>query len=331
MVRSGEALRTLGGVAAAQWGLVTATQARRSGLTAQQLARLANEAALERVRHGVYRVSGSPPHEFDELRAAWLSLDPERLAYERLTDGVAVVSHRTATALHGLGDVEADVLEFTVRDRKQSRDRQLKFHRGRLEPSEWTLVDGLPVTTVITTVRDLAASRLDGGHLAAVVRDAVTTHHVDLDAVSEVLAEHAHVYGAPLGDGMTLVQRFLEQAGVPASTTAAAELVHRDVGTVRVPASLFAELQRPGGLLSEETRRALAAVSKAQLRNERQMSQLAEFVAAAAPAARLAEQAQRLFQASGRWPPRRGGYGGSSPGTSGSPGTPDDEGVADRS
>jgi len=296
MAASKEAIRALGALATAQWGLLTAAQARRMGVTVQQLARLSNDGALERVRHGVYRVAGSPSHQFEQLRAAWLALDPERLADERLAEDVAVVSHRTAAAVHGLGDLEVDVLEFTVRDRRQSRDRQLRFHRGQLEESEWTLVNGLPVTTILTTIRDLAAARVDGGHLAGVVRDAVTTHHVDLDAVSDVLADHAHLYGAPLADGATLLQRFLEQAGVPASTSAVAALVDRSATTV--PAALLAELYRPGGLFSDETRRAIAAMS-AQMPSNREIAKLA----AAAPAAGFAEQARRLFEASAA--PRR--------------------------
>jgi hypothetical protein len=80
---------------------------------------------------------------------------------------------------------------------------------------------------VVATIGDLAAARLDGGHLAGVVRDAVTLRHVDPAEVAEALNPYAHAYGAPLGQGDVLLRRLLEQAGVPESTRAVGRLVER--------------------------------------------------------------------------------------------------------
>lgn len=229
----------LGGLAAEQWGLFTTAQAERIGVSSQQLARLAGQGVIERARHGVYRVAGAPPAVVDHVRTAWLALRPadtaaQRLAGERAggsggvsgggTDEVEVVSHRTAAALYGLGDLDADRAEFTVATRRQSRDRDVRFHLATLGPREWTVVDGLPVTTVERTLVDLARDHLDGGHLAGVVRDAVTTLHVEPSVVAQALAPFAHRYGAEPGDAQGLVRQFLEQAGVPAATYAAAGL-----------------------------------------------------------------------------------------------------------
>ncbi len=52
-----EVARSLAELGATQWGLLTAAQARRVGLTVQQLARLANEGALE---HVVCRAGPAP-------------------------------------------------------------------------------------------------------------------------------------------------------------------------------------------------------------------------------------------------------------------------------
>jgi predicted transcriptional regulator of viral defense system len=210
--------RVVADLALSQWGLITTAQARAEGLTGQQLARLADAGALERLRHGVYRVAGSPPRLHEDLSAAWLALSPAKTAHERLADDdVEVVSHRSAAVMHELGDLDADRLEFTTRGRRQTRDTQVRLHRRRRGAGAWTLVDGLPVTTVLTTIGDLAATLLDGGHLAGVVRDAVTTHHVDVAEVSAVLSPYAHRYGAPLGQGGALLDALLDQAGVPMS------------------------------------------------------------------------------------------------------------------
>lgn len=216
----------VGDLAAGQWGMFTSAQAGHRGLSAQHLARLAKEGTLERVRHGVYRSAAAPSSAHDSLRAAWLALEPGLTAHERVqADDVEAVSHRSAALVHQLGDVEADHLEFTTATRKQTRDPQVRFHRRSLRPDQWTLVEGLAVTTAATTIADLAASRLDGGHLGGVVRDALTTVHLDLDDVAAALAPHAHLYGVGPGQGRQLVQLLLEQAGVPRSTQDVARLL----------------------------------------------------------------------------------------------------------
>jgi|tagenome__1003787_1003787.scaffolds.fasta_scaffold20982834_4 hypothetical protein len=221
-----EELNLLSNVASAQWGLVTASQARQAGVTDQQLARLARQGALERLRHGIYRLAGAPADGRTELKAAWLSLAPHLSVDQRLDDpGVAVVSHRSAADLHELGDLEADAFEFTLGARKQPRDPQIVLHRRHLAPDQWTVVDGLPVTTVPVTIGDLARSGIDGGHLAGVVRDAITTKHVDVDQVVTVLDPSARRYGVAPGRGDEFLRRLLEQSGVPASTRRVGELL----------------------------------------------------------------------------------------------------------
>lgn len=74
------------------------------------------------------------------------------------------------------------------------------------------------MTTILTTIGDLAEAKLDSGHLAGVVRDALATHHLEFDDVAAVLQPYAHLYAAPLGDGSQMVERLLDEAGVPAST-----------------------------------------------------------------------------------------------------------------
>ena len=219
------AVLTLADVAAEQWGLVTTAQARALGVSAQAVARLTNQGSLERMTHGVYRVSGAPPEPVDELRAAWLTLDPSRRAAERVRSAApALVSHRSAASLHGLGDLDADLHEFTTPARKQSRRPDIRLHRGHLVAGEWTVVDGLPVTTVARTVADLAAARVDGGHLAGVVRDALTVRQVSDHELSAALAPHAHRYGAPAGDGEALLARFIQESGVSVPLGRAVEL-----------------------------------------------------------------------------------------------------------
>ncbi|GAA3557447.1 type IV toxin-antitoxin system AbiEi family antitoxin domain-containing protein [Kribbella ginsengisoli] len=215
---------TIAAIADEQWGLVTTAQARAAGVSAQSMARLAEDGVLERVTHGVYRVvgAGSP---LDALRATWLALAPDQLVVDRLRDPDAVLSYRSAASYHQLGDLDADRFEFTVAVRKQSKRQDVRFHRETLKPGEWQIVSGLPVTTIVKTISDLAKAHTDGGHLAGVVRDAIAVASVSAEEISEALAPYAHLYGQQLGHGLGLLGNFLDEAGVPKATRQAAELV----------------------------------------------------------------------------------------------------------
>jgi hypothetical protein len=217
--------RRLAEIAAGQWGLVTTAQAGALGVSSQSVAKLAGNGSLERLGHGVYRVAGVPMDPLDELRAAWLGLEPARTAGDRLADEIPdVVSDRSAAVLFGFGDVEADVHEFTVAARRQTRRDDVRFHRRKLGSRDWTLHAGLPATTPAVTIRDLAASNLDVDHLAAVVRDVLLASAAEPDVVAEVLRPFADAYGAAGDDGADLLRRLLMTARIPAGLTRVVDL-----------------------------------------------------------------------------------------------------------
>ncbi|ONI68064.1 hypothetical protein BWI15_34010 [Kribbella sp. ALI-6-A] len=227
-------LAGLADIAAEQWGLVTTAQAEATGTSRKSVGRFAQTGLLERLAQGVYRVTGAPSDPLDDLRAAWLGLDPSRTAGDRLRDALPeVVSHRSAAVLHGLGDLAADRHEFTVSGRRQSRRLDVRFHKATLVSTDWTIVDGLPCTTITRTVTDLAATHTDGGHLAGVVRDALTVRHVDVDELAAAISPYAARYGARHRDGEALLSRLLQESGVPAAIQRTVDLVN---DTHRVPA-----------------------------------------------------------------------------------------------
>lgn len=196
--------------------MITTAQARSLGFSAQDMARMAKQGRLERLQHGVYRVAGAPPTPQDRLRAAWLALDPAHTAAERRrSPSPAIVSHRSAADVQGLGDTAADELEFTVQARKQPRDPDVRIHRRHMDKDDWILLDGLPVASPSRVVEDLAAEHLDGGHLAGIVRNAIIHGNIDGARLAHALAPYAHRYGAPPGDGEEALVLLLEQADVP--------------------------------------------------------------------------------------------------------------------
>lgn len=215
-------------VAEGQWGLVTSAQARTSGVSRVQLARLVDDGVLIRLAHGVYVLRAAVSTEHLELRAAWLGLDPERMAADRLrnrTDG-AVVSHASAARLHQLGNLDADRHEFTLADRKQSRRSDVRLHRGTLPIEDVGVVAGLPVTRPERVVVDLLSDRHDGEHVAGVLAKAVASRSIDLERLTQRLGPFAPRFGFPAGEGEQVLDHLLELGG------AADQVVAEDLVTV---------------------------------------------------------------------------------------------------
>lgn len=212
-----------------QWGLITSAQARALGVTAVQMKRLADRGALERVHHGIYRMTRLPYDPRQDLRVAWVALDLPTPAWERLSQSFpgAVVSHRSAAHLHGLGGLDADLAEFTCRRRIRIGLPDVRIHTGTVEVHEWTVVDGLPVTIAQRTIADLAATKIDGGHLAGIVRDALAHELVSVPELEQALAVSAFDYGHTLGDGRAFLDALIAQAGVSTNTLGLADAYRR--------------------------------------------------------------------------------------------------------
>lgn len=250
----------LGILGAEQWGLFTTAQARAADVSPQQVARLCAAGGADRVRHGVYRLAGVPDDEHVGLRAAWLALEPERMAGDRIWDPApAVVSHEAAAALHNVGDLGARHAEFTVPTRRQTRQPEVRFHCRELDASEWQLVEGLPVTTLARTIADLAEARLDGEHLGSVMQDALAAHAVSHTRLTAALAPHAHRYGAPPGDGQSLLELLLPPASDDGLTVGGVELAQLLAGrsAVELAVALAPVGERVMGHLRAADRRCL--------------------------------------------------------------------------
>lgn len=155
-----------------QWGLITRRQLETLGIRPATLARTLADGTLERITHGVYRVRGAGQPEHVGLRAAWLALDPSLPAWQRLDDpGVALVSHASAAELYGVGDLRADVHEFTLPARRQTRRADVRLHRGRVPHEHRTVLGGLPVTRAGWMIGDLLADHVDPERRANRSRD----------------------------------------------------------------------------------------------------------------------------------------------------------------
>ena len=214
------ALRELAEISASQWGMVTSAQATARGVTRLDLSRLADAGDLVRVSQGVYKSAGAPSASYLDVRAAWLSSDPSRLASERLNDGHrgVVITGQTAAWLHDIGDLRSNRTELTTPTRRQTQRADVHYRQRNLTETDVTIREGLPVTTPERTIADLVEDRTDLSIVANAVRDASRKYELDLGVLEANLAPLAARNGHRKGDGAAMLNQLLAIAGIDRKT-----------------------------------------------------------------------------------------------------------------
>jgi predicted transcriptional regulator of viral defense system len=226
-----------------QWGLITRRQAEDAGIPKATFQRLAGEGSiLERVAHGVYRLAGAPIPTHLALRAAWIQLCPETPAWER-TLNQGVVSHRSAAALYGVGHLPADTHEFTLPTRRQTRRPDVRLHHLRLDETECTHLQGLPVTRPSRIAFDLLSDQEDPEAVGNVAADAIRSARDYPGAFAHALSTHAARFGLRRGDGLGLLRWLLSLVGDPRSAQWVEE-AHLDLAADRSGSGALPERHR---------------------------------------------------------------------------------------
>ncbi|MEK6719113.1 MAG: type IV toxin-antitoxin system AbiEi family antitoxin domain-containing protein [Chloroflexota bacterium] len=228
----------LGDLVSDQWGLVTRRQAERAGVPRATFDRMtSDEGLMERVARGVYRLTLAPSPDHVALRAAWLQLAPDVPAWERTPDQ-GVVSHRSAAALYGIGELPADHHDFTFPTRKQSRRADVRVHHRQLGSGEWIVLRGLPVTRPARIASDLLRENEDPEAVAQITADAIRAVYDDPGTFAEALAPHAARFGLRRGDGLALLRWLLDLVGDADTSrwmTEARDSIQRDERDQRTP------------------------------------------------------------------------------------------------
>lgn len=212
-----KAFEVLGEYVGEQWGMITARQAKSLGIDAVTLYRLKEAGFLELVRRGVYVATSAAVHRHQAEQAAWLALRPGSWAWDRepLDPDDGVLSHHTAARLRGFGELVESEIAFTVPRRRTSRDTDLWFKiDDSLTDEDVTLVDGLPVTTMLRTICDLLDQHIDGSHIATIIREAVEAGQLRLDTLADRITPYARRYRVRPLTGTALLEHLLEQTGL---------------------------------------------------------------------------------------------------------------------
>ena len=138
----------LAGIAARQFGVVTASQARACGLDRSGIQRRLAVGRLQRLWRGVYAFGHQELRPEGRLLAAVLACGPG-----------AVLSRRSAAGSWGMLATARERIDVTVATRGGRPRREgiaLRCVR-RLDPRDVTELDGIPITTPARTLVDLDA------------------------------------------------------------------------------------------------------------------------------------------------------------------------------
>ena len=149
-------------------GYFTVAEAKAEGLSITALLGYLNRGSLERPSRGVYRLARYP--EMSPNSYLWASV----LWPQAHVDVRAALSHYTALRLHGLSDTNPSLTHLTVPKTfriRRDHPKQLRLYRADLLDFDVEFVDGLPVTTIERTLRDVAKTG-DERTLADALRDA---------------------------------------------------------------------------------------------------------------------------------------------------------------
>jgi very-short-patch-repair endonuclease len=134
-------------LASRQHSLITTAQLLRLGRTKRQIFILVKNGDLIPIRHGVYRVAGSPVSWIQAIHAAVLAAGAD-----------AVISHMTAAALKSLRYADRDHCGLHLTAGHRVRLAGVTAHTIALSPGDTTVYLGVPVTTTERTLIDLAGT-----------------------------------------------------------------------------------------------------------------------------------------------------------------------------
>lgn len=180
-------------LAARQHGVVSTAQLRGLGYSPQAIKTRATTGRLHRIHRGVYAVG----HPTLTLRGRWMA------AVLTCGDG-AVLSHRSAAALHDLIPVPSGPIDVTAPGRHQIDGIRCHLARGGLDPRDITTVDGIPVTTVSRALLDLAETRLRPQRLRSILEGAQRAGTLDVADLRDLLARSPGRRGRkPLADAVS--------------------------------------------------------------------------------------------------------------------------------
>jgi hypothetical protein len=190
-------------LAATQHSLITWAQARRLGLSPDQIQHRLDEGILAAAHLGVYRFTSARASREQRLLAACLAVGP-----------ISAASHRAAAVMHGIWSEAPNLVEITAGRDRSPELAGVTVHRLADLSARWIVdVDGVPVTTPARTLVDLGAV-LPLGSVSRALDRAVGRQLASLSEIRAALNAVARRGRAGVG----VMRRLLDERGDASST-----------------------------------------------------------------------------------------------------------------
>jgi very-short-patch-repair endonuclease len=200
--------RVVASMASGQYGLITKAQALRAGMTLDQVKWRLRSGRWQLPHDGVYLLQGSPPTRERDIMAACLAGGPGTFA-----------SHRSAAWLWGLLLPARALVEVTVPPERSGRLAGVVVHHGRGPLCAAVVLRGIPVSTPLATILELAAVEEDTEVIHRAL-DIGTRRRIftGRGVFDEVLAHPRH--GVP---GLSRLRSVMAERGYPGIPASALE------------------------------------------------------------------------------------------------------------
>jgi hypothetical protein len=117
--------------------------------------------------------------------------------------------------MYGLGHLPADIHDFTLQRRKQSRRPDVRIHLRKLDHGEWINLGGLLVTRPSRIASDLLWDHEDPEAVAQLVSESIRLVLDYPGTFADELAPHATKFGLRKLDGLGLLRWFLDLTNDP--------------------------------------------------------------------------------------------------------------------
>ena len=154
--------KALNELAFRQAGFFTSSQARAIGYTGQSQKYHADRGTWVRVERGMYRLAGWPSDESDSYTRWYVWGERE-----------GVLSHDSAAAIHGLGDLDPHSVHLTFPTPRRTRVGGVTLHVADLPATDVAESAPVRLTTPSRTVLDLADSPITQEQFSEILIDSL--------------------------------------------------------------------------------------------------------------------------------------------------------------
>lgn len=176
--------RRLFNLAAQQGGYFTAAQAKSLGYSYQAQAHHVAAGNWHRIDRGLFRLAEWVPELHDDL-IRWTLWSKDR----------AVMSHETALAVQGIGELESPRIHITVPPGFSMVDDAVVIHHADLPDEDIVEQAGFRTTTAVRSLVDVAAAGAEEDQLARAIQEAAEAGRLTLRQL-RTRAELVDVKGA---------------------------------------------------------------------------------------------------------------------------------------